>query len=151
MLSLWSLFCTERKKSCPYKQLFSCNAHTFTATVASPQQFSCQCAPSLTFKKPFCFLQIHLKITLPFISRISKRSLPFKLSRLNPCKHLFSHTRSTCPAHSIFLNSITITILDEELSITQFSAVSSSHLLPLRSKYFPQNSVPEHPLSVVFP
>jgi len=48
MLSLWSPFCTERKKL-PYKQLFSCSARTITATFfLSPQLFSCQCAPSLS-------------------------------------------------------------------------------------------------------
>ena len=36
-----------KKKSCHYKQLFSCSARTFTATFLSPQLFSCQCAPSL--------------------------------------------------------------------------------------------------------
>ena len=40
----------RKKTSCQYKQLFSCSAHarTFRATVLSPQQFSCQCAHSLT-------------------------------------------------------------------------------------------------------
>jgi len=33
MLSLLSPFCTERKKSCQYKQLFRCGARTFAATV----------------------------------------------------------------------------------------------------------------------
>jgi hypothetical protein len=32
-----------------YKQLFRCSARTFTATLLSPQQFSCPCAPSLRF------------------------------------------------------------------------------------------------------
>ena len=49
MLSLWSPFCIERK-ICLYKQMFRCSARTFTATVLSPHQFSCQCAPSLTPK-----------------------------------------------------------------------------------------------------
>ena len=34
-------------KCSQYKQLFHCSARTFTATVLSTQQFSCQCAPSL--------------------------------------------------------------------------------------------------------
>jgi hypothetical protein len=37
-----------KEKSCHYKQLFRCSACTFTATVVSPQQFSCQCAPNLS-------------------------------------------------------------------------------------------------------
>ena len=37
-----------KEKTCQYKQLFSCSARTFTAIILSPQQFSCQCAPSLT-------------------------------------------------------------------------------------------------------
>jgi len=37
-----------KQKCCQYKQLFRCGARTFTATVLSPQQFSCQCVPSLT-------------------------------------------------------------------------------------------------------
>jgi len=32
----------------PIQATVSCSALTFTATVLSPQQFSCQCAPSLT-------------------------------------------------------------------------------------------------------
>jgi len=38
-----------KKKCCQYRLLFCCSAHarTFTATLLSPQQFSCQCAPSL--------------------------------------------------------------------------------------------------------
>jgi len=88
------------------------------------------CSPCIKdFMLTLYFLQIHLKITLPSLSGISKRSLSFKLSHLKPCKYLFSYTRVTCPAHLILLNSATIT-LDEELSITQFSTVSSSHFPP---------------------
>jgi len=36
-----------KKKSCQYKQLIRCSACTFKATVLSPQQFSCHCAPNL--------------------------------------------------------------------------------------------------------
>jgi len=36
-----------KEKSCQYQQLFHCSVRTFTATVLSPQQFSCQCKPSL--------------------------------------------------------------------------------------------------------
>jgi hypothetical protein len=40
-----------KKKSCQLKQLFRCSARTFIATVLSPQQFSCQCAPSLIVRR----------------------------------------------------------------------------------------------------
>ena len=47
-----------KKKSCPYKQLFSCSARTFTATFLSPQLFSCQCAPSLKGFFPYQVIEL---------------------------------------------------------------------------------------------
>jgi len=44
---LYEVHSVLKEKSCQYKQLFSCSAHTVTATVASPQQCSYQCARSL--------------------------------------------------------------------------------------------------------
>ena len=40
-----------KEKNCQYKQLFRCSARTFTATVLSAQQFSCQYAPSLRWSQ----------------------------------------------------------------------------------------------------
>jgi hypothetical protein len=57
---------------------------------------------------------------------------------------LFSPIRATCPAHFIFLDTIVLIILGEDVQIMQLSP-PSRHSIPLRSKYSPQLPVLKNP------
>ena len=66
-----------KEKSCPYKQLFSCQCAHVTATFLTPQLFSCQCAHvTATFLTPQLF---------------SCQCAPSLTSSLSPLSH---HTRT---------------------------------------------------------
>jgi hypothetical protein len=64
---------------------------------------------------------------------------------------LSSPMRATCPAHHFRLVFITLMILREWVQIMKLLIVQlplfSCYLIPLKSKYFPQNTVLKHPHS----
>jgi hypothetical protein len=98
MLSLLSSFCTERKKSCQYKQLCSCSVRTFTvpppATVSSFQQFSCQCAPSLrvaAFRYGMTHTALHYRILK--ISNGSKCNWPIAFTLHYMSQQIFNENQ----------------------------------------------------------
>ena len=69
------------------------------------------------------FLKIHLNIILPFTPGL----FPSGFSAKTLCTPLLSPIRATCPAHLIFLDFITRTVLDEEYRSLSSSLCSFFH------------------------
>jgi hypothetical protein len=90
-----------KKKSCQYKQLFRCTARTFTATVLSLQQFSCQCAPSLNLlvHEVILWASVHCKIHGTPQTDSCKQYLGFCQVQCN--RSVWTHTRRWIYSHDI--------------------------------------------------
>jgi hypothetical protein len=68
-------------------------------------------------------------------------------------KFLFSPIRAKCPAHLILFDLIILIVLSEDYKMHSSSLFSSPprHFIPLRSRYYPQDSVLKHSQCVLLP
>jgi hypothetical protein len=97
--------------------------------------------------------KIHSDPILPSTPRSSGWSLSFGLSHQNLVHFPLPPMRATCSAHLILFDLICLIILGwleiMTLLIVQLTPFFR-HIIPLRSKYSPQNPVLKHPQSLLF-
>ena len=124
-------------------------------THKSPARVPLQSQRNVARTSPSHFVKIHFKSFLPSAPGCLKWIFPSGFPTKTLYTPLHSSIRATCPAHLIFLDFITRTILGEKCRSFSSSLCSfpplPCRLVPPKPKYPPQHPVLKHPQPAFLP